>query len=242
MRDYITRKEYDAWINESAALAIACGYPVQDSMLNDSAGLVLGDDQYEAFVNGIWSREPYEVFAIFESMNEPAIDGLPEASMEYADFGGLCDKIMIVHPGKFCSAHFHWRKTEYYEVVLGEMDLFYAPEIIDFPDLGIVAAEVIQRTPMPQGDPWPDDIVLATGREEAWKQLTSYQRLRKGDPNGPRTCAEDGLLKPARYVPEWASGLRRLSAYLAYSLVSGRIRLESVELPRFLELDETSMA
>ena len=182
MRDYITRKEYDAWINESAALAIACGYPVQDSMINDSTGLILGDDQYEAFVNGIWSREPYEVFAIFESMNEPAIDGLPEAAMEYADFGGLCDKIMIVHPGKFCSAHFHWRKTEYYEVVLGEMDLFYAPQIIDFPDLGIVGADVIGRTPMPEGDPWPDDIVLAAGREDAWRQLTSYKRLVKGDP------------------------------------------------------------
>ena len=122
------------------------------------------------------------MFAIFESMNEPAIDGLPRAAMEYAEFGGLCDKIMIVHPGKFCSAHFHWRKTEYYEVVLGEMDLFYSPEIIDFPDLGIIGADVIQRTPMPEGDPWPDDVVLAAGREEAWRQLTSYKRLRKGDP------------------------------------------------------------
>ena len=143
----------------AAALAIACGYPVQDSMINDSTGLILGDDQYEAFVNGIWSREPYELFAIFESMNEPAVDGLPEAAMEYADFGGLCDKIMIVHPGKFCSAHFHWRKTEYYEVVLGEMNLFYAPEIIDFPDLGIVGADVIRQSRCPR-DPWPDDIVL----------------------------------------------------------------------------------
>jgi len=182
MRDYVTRREYDDWINECAALAIACGYPVQDSMINDSTGLVLGSDQYEAFVNGMWSREPYELFAIFESVNEPAVDGLPPAAMEYADFGGLCDKVMIVHPGKFCSAHFHWRKTEYYEVVLGEMDLFYAPEIIDFPDLGVVGADVIQTKSMPTGGPWPDDIVLAKGREQAWSQLTSYQRLRKGDP------------------------------------------------------------
>ena len=42
MRDYVTRREYDDWINECAALAIACGYPVQDSMINDSTGLVLG--------------------------------------------------------------------------------------------------------------------------------------------------------------------------------------------------------
>jgi hypothetical protein len=53
---------------------------------------------------------------------------------------------------------------------------------------------------------------------------------------------EEGLLAPARYVPDWISGLRRLSAYLAYSLISGRINMDVVELPRFLELDEMSMA
>ncbi len=182
MRDYVTRREYDDWIYEAASLAIACGYPVQDSMINDSTGLILGDDQYQAFVNGMWSREPYEVFAIFESMNEPAVDGLPKDAMGWAEFGGLCDKLMIVHPGKFCSAHFHWRKTEYYEVVLGEMDVFYAPEVIDFPDLGIVAEQTVQRTSMPKGDAWPADIVLPKGREGSWELLTSYQRLKKGDP------------------------------------------------------------
>lgn len=182
MRDYVTRREYDDWINECAALGIACGYPIQDSMINDSTGLVLGSDQYEAFVNGMWSREPYEVFAIFESMNEPAIDGLPKEAMGWAEFGGLCDKLMVVHPGKFCSAHFHWRKTEYYEVVLGEMDIFYSSEVIDFPELGVVADETIQRTQMPQGEPWPDYVKLPAGREEAWSKLTSYHRLRQGDP------------------------------------------------------------
>lgn len=182
MRDYVTRREYDDWINEAASLAIACGYPVQDSMINDSTGLILGDDQYQAFVNGLWSREPYELFVIFESMNEPTIDGLPESALQWAEFGGLCDKLMIVHPGKYCSAHFHWRKTEYYEVVLGEMDLFYAPEIIDFPELGVVGDEVIHRAPMPQGDPVPDGVEFAAGREGAWELLTSYKRLRKGDP------------------------------------------------------------
>ena len=182
MRDYVTRREYDAWIAECAALAIACGYPIQDSMINDSTGLVLGSDQYEAFVNGMWSREPYEAFAIFESMNEPAVDGLPREGMTWAEYGGLCDKLMVVHPGKFCSAHFHWRKTEYYEVVLGDMDVFYNHEIVDFPELGVVASETIQTRPMPTGEPWPDDIVLPRGREESWSLLTSYRRLKAGDP------------------------------------------------------------
>ncbi|HKZ91164.1 MAG TPA: hypothetical protein VJZ50_03425 [Candidatus Limnocylindrales bacterium] len=181
MRDYVTRKEYDAWISECAALAIACKYPVQDSMINDSTGLILGAGQYEAFVNGVWSREPFELFAIFESMNEPTVDGLPREAMAWAEYGGLCDKLMIVHPGKFCSAHLHWRKTEYYEVVLGEMDLFYAPEIIDMPELGIDRSEVIEMKAMPKGDPWPDDILLAEGRDESYRLLTSYKRLRPGD-------------------------------------------------------------
>ncbi len=43
---------------------------------------------------------------------------------------------------------------------------------------------------------------------------------------------------PARYTPDWISGLRRLSAYLAYSLVSGRVNMALVELPVFLAMDE----
>lgn len=182
MRDHVTRREYDAWISECAALALACRYPLQESMINDNTGLVLGTDQYEAFVDGMWSREPYEAFAIFEALNEPAVDGLPAGAMEWAEFGGLCDKLMIVHPGKFCSPHLHWRKTEYYEVVLGEMDLFYCPNILDMPELGIDRADVIEARGMPTGDPWPDDIVLPRGREDSYRLLTSYRRLRPGDP------------------------------------------------------------
>lgn len=182
MRDHVTRREYDAWISECAALGVACGYPIQDSMINDNTGLILGTDQYEAFVNGMWSREPFEVFAIFESMNEPAVDGLPQDAMPWAEFGGLCDKLMIVHPGKFCAPHLHWRKTEYYEVVLGEMDVFYNPTILSMPELGISPSDVIQTRPMPKGDPWPEGIVLPKGREESYRLLTSYRRLRKGDP------------------------------------------------------------
>lgn len=182
MRDYVTRQEYDAWVNECAALVVACGYPVRDSMVNDNSGVIFGPDQYAVFERGMWSREPFETIALFDSINEPAVDGLPKAAMEFAEFGGLCEKLIVVHPGKFCSAHLHWRKTEYYEVVLGEADVFYAPEIIDFPELGVIASEVIERTPMPKGDPWPAEIRLAKGREKAWQLLTSYQRVRKGDP------------------------------------------------------------
>ena len=182
MRDYVTRREYDAWINECAALAVACGYPVRDSMINDNSGVIFGPDQYAAFDEGMWSREPFEAIAIFDSINEPAIEGLPQAAMDFAEFGGLCEKAIIVHPGKFCSAHLHWRKTEYYEVVLGEADVFYAPEIIDFPELDIAASEVIERTPMPKGDRRPAGIRLPKGREQAWELLTSYQRVRVGDP------------------------------------------------------------
>jgi hypothetical protein len=62
------------------------------------------------------------------------------------------------------------------------MDVFYAPEVIDFPELEVVASETIQTKPMPKGGPWPEDIVLPSGREESWRLLTSYARLRAGDP------------------------------------------------------------
>jgi hypothetical protein len=181
-RNYVTRREYDAWIAECAALAIACGYPLQDEMINDNTGLVFGSDQYEAFANGIWSREPYEVFAIFQSLNEPAVTGLPKDGLGWAEFGGLCDKLMIVHPGKFCSPHLHWRKTEYYEVVLGEMDLFYCPEILADERLHVSPDDVILSPKMPKSGRWPAGIVLPKGRGHTYKKLTSYKRLERGDP------------------------------------------------------------
>ena len=182
MRDYVTRQEHDAWISESAALAMAAGFTIREEMVNDTSGVIFGRDQYQAFENGLWSREPYEMIAIFDAINEPAVDGLPPEGLRFAEFGGLCEKLIIVHPGRFCSAHLHWRKTEYYEVVLGEADILYAPEIIDFPDLGVAAADVVQRGAMPKGEPRPGSIVLPRGREKAWELLTSYQRVRPGDP------------------------------------------------------------
>ena len=182
MRNYITRIEYNAWISECAALALACNYPVQADMINDNTGLIFGEDQNEAFVNGMWSHEPYEVFAIFEALNEPAIKCLPEGSMEWAQFGGLCDKLMIVHPGKFCSPHLHWRKTEFYEIVLGEMELYYADDLVEDERLGISREGLIDPSPMPRGEEWPDDIVLPKGREHTYEKLTNYRRLKPGDP------------------------------------------------------------
>ncbi len=182
VKDYVLRHEYDAWISECAALALAVGYPLQDSMIHDSAGLILGPSQYQAFERGVWSREPFELFVIFEAVNEPAVHGLPKEATGFAEFGGLCDKLMIVHPGKFCSPHLHWRKTEYYEVVLGEMDLFYAPEILEDESLGIHKSDLLESHPMPKGEPWPEGIVLPKGREHTYAQLTQYKRLRKGDP------------------------------------------------------------
>jgi len=176
-RTAISRREYDEWLSEAASLARALRYPVTPEMVNDSAGIVFGDDQYEAFAHGLWSREPYEVMVILESLNEPAVDGLPAAGAAHAEYSGLCDKLMIVHPGKFCPPHFHQRKTESYEVVLGEMEVFYAPEPVTVGDL-----DVLSFSPMPEGSPWPEGVALPAGREDSYAGLTSYVRLRAGEP------------------------------------------------------------
>ncbi len=83
--------------------------------------------------------------------------------------------------------------------------------------------------------------VVADGRAELIPVLFAG-RMTLGDAIELEPLFAAGVLEPARYLPDWIVGLRRLSAYLAYSLVSGRIRMELVELPRFLELDEAVMA
>ena len=176
-RDHITRREYREWLMEAASLAKALRYPVTDEMVNDSAGIIFGDDQYEAFSKGLWSGDPYEVMVIFESLNEAAVDGLPASAANFSEYGGLCDKLMIVHPGKFCPPHYHQRKTESYEVVFGEMEVFYSPEPVSLDD-----GEPLSFTGMPQGQPWPDGVALPVGREDSYQELTSYVRLKPGDP------------------------------------------------------------
>lgn len=176
-RDYITRREYDEWMHESESLARALHYPMTEDMVNDSAGIVFGSDQYEAFEKGLWSGDPYELMVIFQSLNEAAVDGLPVSGAKYAEYSGLCDKIMIVHPGKFCPPHFHERKTESYEVMLGTMELFYKPEPVKVGD-----EEVMSFHPMEQGSGWPEDVRLPEGREDTYKELTSFKRIEAGDP------------------------------------------------------------
>jgi len=176
-RTYVTRREYDEWLNEAASLARALRYPMTGDMVNDSVGIVFGEDQYAAFENGLWSREPYELMVIFESLNEAAVDGLPASAAHGSEYSGLCDKLMIVHPGKFCPPHFHQRKTESYEVVMGEMEVFYDPMPVRVDD-----EEVLRFNPMPAGSPWPEGVALPAGREETYAKLTSYVRLKGGDP------------------------------------------------------------
>ncbi len=176
-RTFVTRREYDEWLHEAAALARALRYPVRPEMIDDSAGIVFGVDQYEAFEHGLWSREPYEVMVILESLNEAAVDGLPRDGALFAEYSGLCDKVMIVHPGKFCPPHYHRRKTESYEVIFGEMEVFYRAEAVAFDD-----EQVLEFTGMPTGEPWPEGVALPVGREETYRPLTSYARLRPGDP------------------------------------------------------------
>lgn len=176
-RDYITRKEYDEWMHECESLARALRYPMTDDMVNDSAGIVFGSDQYQAFERGLWSNDPYELMVIFQSLNEAAASGLPVEGAPWAEYSGLCDKIMIVHPGKFCPPHFHKRKTESYEVMLGTMELFYKPEPVDADE-----GEVLRFHEMQTGDPWPEEVALPEGREETYKELTSFKRIEAGDP------------------------------------------------------------
>ena len=187
-RTYVTRREYDEWLNEAASLARALRYPITPDMVNDSAGIVFGEDQYAAFENGLWSREAYELMVIFESLNEPAVDGLPAGGAAHAEYSGLCDKLMIVHPGKFCPPHFHQRKTESYEVVLGEMEVFYSPEPVQVGD-----EDVLEFVPMPAGEAWPEGVALPAGREDSYARLTSYVRLRAGDrsPASPRAAPQE---------------------------------------------------
>lgn len=176
-RRYVTRREYDEWLNESASLARALRYPVTPSMVNDSAGIVFGEDQYAAFEKGLWSGEPYELMVILEALNEPAVDGLPASAAHGSEYSGLCDKLMIVHPGKFCPPHFHQRKTESYEVVLGAMEVFYGPAPVE-----VGEEDALSFSPMSSGRPWPEDVALPAGREETYSELTSYIRLEAGDP------------------------------------------------------------
>jgi hypothetical protein len=66
-------------------------------------------------------------------------------------------------------------------------------------------------------------------------------RMTLGDVIELEELFESGVLIPARYLPPWAVGFQRLAANLSYSLFSARIQLATVELDRFLSLEESSL-
>ncbi len=63
-------------------------------------------------------------------------------------------------------------------------------------------------------------------------------RLTLGDVVRLQPLFDDGTVAQPRYVPPWAQGMNRLSAYLVFSTYANRIRLERVELDRFAELED----
>ena len=63
-------------------------------------------------------------------------------------------------------------------------------------------------------------------------------RLTLGDVVRLQPLFDDGTVAQPRYIPPWAQGLNRLSAYLVFSTYANRIRLERVELDRFAELED----
>jgi len=202
----ISRRDYTEWVLGAAALAKALRYPVQRSMINDGTGIVFGESQYEAFRRGLWSPEAYEVMIIFEALNEPAVDGLPRGSEAFAEYGGLCDKLMILHPGKFCPPHYHPRKTESYEILMGTMDLFYAPESVDAGEGRLSTAR------LPEGSAWPDSVELPAGREASYAELTSFVQL---EPGHPKFVMHRNHLHAFRCSPESLTPLvvREISTY-----------------------------
>lgn len=78
---------------------------------------------------------------------------------------------------------------------------------------------------------------IADGREDLIPMLFAG-RLTLGDVVELEDLFNRGALIPARYLPPWAVGFGRLAANLSYSLFSARIQLETVELDRFLDLEE----
>ncbi len=81
---------------------------------------------------------------------------------------------------------------------------------------------------------------IADGREELIPMLFAG-RMTLGDAIELEDLFQSGVLKPARYLPPWAVGFQRLAANLSYALFSSRIQLDSVELERFLTLEEAGL-
>jgi hypothetical protein len=184
MADYITRRQYNDWISEARAAALLCGYPVDDSMVNDNTGLIFGD--YEGLDNGLWAGngESHERFVIFQSVNNPAVEGMPKEAFVGAQYGGLCDKCMVLFPGQFCSVHYHVRKTEYYIVMGGEMVVLYSQDRApggEYEDG--TNADLIDTAKLPAGTPLTAGTPLPKGREKSYEVVQDNTSILKpGDP------------------------------------------------------------
>jgi uncharacterized protein (TIGR02421 family) len=63
-------------------------------------------------------------------------------------------------------------------------------------------------------------------------------RLTMGDAIRLAPFFQDGWLSPPAYMPSWATDLRRLAALMAYSAFMTHIKLEKVDLNRFIESEE----
>ncbi|MCZ7532515.1 MAG: flavohemoglobin expression-modulating QEGLA motif protein [Acidimicrobiia bacterium] len=81
---------------------------------------------------------------------------------------------------------------------------------------------------------------IADGREDLIPMLFAG-RMTLGDVIELEELFLSGVLKPARYLPPWAVGFQRLAANLSYALFSSRIQLDTVELDRFLSLEEGAL-
>jgi uncharacterized protein (TIGR02421 family) len=66
-------------------------------------------------------------------------------------------------------------------------------------------------------------------------------RVTLGDVVVLAPLAEEGLVAGPRYIPNWASDLRRLTAYLTYSAFLTKIDLGKVELEHSVEKDEDAI-
>ncbi|MDH4556124.1 DUF1704 domain-containing protein [Pseudomonas sp. BN417] len=80
-------------------------------------------------------------------------------------------------------------------------------------------------------------VAVRDNRPELLRQLFAG-RMSAGDVVRLAPLFESGWLEQPRYIPPWASDLRRLAAALAFSAFVGKIKLEVVSLERFVELEE----
>lgn len=82
---------------------------------------------------------------------------------------------------------------------------------------------------------------LQQGRPELIPHLFAG-RLTLGDALELAPLFADGTLRPARFVPPWASDPRKLLAVITFFAASSQFRLDTVELDRFSEHEDELMA